>query len=514
MQFKKYFPLVFMVVLLVSCLEQKEEKKTNIIYILADDLGYGELGAYGQKIIETPNIDALANGGIKFTNHYSGAPVCAPARCVLLTGQHSGHAYIRGNDEWKVRGDVWNMQAMFDDPNLEGQRPMPDSITTIGELLQEGGYATGMVGKWGLGSPTTNSIPNKQGFDYFLGYNCQRQAHTFYPMHLWENEEKKLLDNKMVVMHANMAEDADPDEENSYADFNLNDYSPDVMHEGAMKFIKSNAGNPFFLYYASPIPHVPLQAPKKWVEYYRKKIGPEEPFTGKSYFPCQYPKATYAAMISTLDEQVGEIVALLKALDLYENTIVMFSSDNGPTYTGGTDTPYFDSAHPFSTEYGYGKGFVREGGIRVPMIAHWPGKIKLNSESNHVSAFHDIMPTLCDIAGIEPPKTIDGISFLPSLIQNNNQVKHEYLYWEFPSYKGQQAVRMGKWKGIRKEIFDGNMDIQLYDLSIDSLETKDLANEYPDILEQIATIMKEARTEPELDRFKIEELGDVRTNEE
>ena len=346
----KILPIVLLSILLYSCNEETKTKKSpNIIYILADDLGFGELGIYGQEIIETPNIDKLATDGIRYTNHYSGAPVCAPARCVFLTGQHAGHAYIRGNDEWKVRGDVWSMEAMFKNPNLEGQRPMPSDIVTIPKLLKKAGYKTGMVGKWGLGSPTTESVPTKQGFDYFLGYNCQRQAHTYYPTHLWLNEDKMILDNKMVEMHANFPEGADPNDEKSYADFNLEEYAPDLMHDGAMKFIKENKDSAFFLYYASPIPHVPLQAPKKWVDYYREKIGEEEPFTGKSYFPCQYPKATYAAMITYLDEQVGEIVALLEELGLTEETMIVFTSDNGPTYTGGADTPFFNSARPFST---------------------------------------------------------------------------------------------------------------------------------------------------------------------
>lgn len=502
------FVTLFSIILLSNCVSEVPEKRPNIIYILADDLGYGELGVYGQKIIETPNIDALAEGGLLFTNHYTGAPVCAPARCVLLTGQHSGHAYVRGNDEWGSRGDVWSMEAMFNDPNLEGQRPLPDSLVTVADLLRKSGYKTGMVGKWGLGSPTTNSVPNKKGFDYFLGYNCQRQAHTYYPTHLWENLDRKILNNKMVPMHANLPEGANPQDSASYTDFNLNDYAPDVMHEGALNFIKENKDSSFFFYYASPIPHVPLQAPKRLVDYYRKKIGEEEPFTGTSYFPCQYPKATYAAMIGLLDEQVGEIVALLKELGIYEETIIIFSSDNGPTYTGGTDTPFFDSAKPFNTEYGFGKGFVREGGIRVPMIVHWPDKIKPNTKSNHISAFQDVLPTLCQIAKMDVPNSTDGISFLPTLLDANDQKIHDYLYWEFPEYNGQQAVRMGKWKGIRKDIVKGNMAIELYDLELDSLETNNIAQNNPEIIAKIETIMKEARVEPELDRFKLEALGD------
>ncbi|MEA1882408.1 MAG: arylsulfatase [Candidatus Marinimicrobia bacterium] len=484
------------------------ETRPNIIYILADDLGYGELGAYGQKIIETPNIDALAQNGMLFTNHYSGSPVCAPSRSVFMTGQHTGHTPIRGNDEWKERGDTWNYQAMFDDPYLEGQRPIPDSTITIAEVLKSAGYATGMLGKWGLGAPTTEGVPNKQGFDFFYGYNCQRQAHTLYPMHLWRNDERHLLDNKNVAPHANLAEGADPNNPASYTDYKLNDYAPALMHKEALKFMEDNKDNPFFLYYASPLPHLPLQAPEKWVNYYKAKLGEEEPYTGKSYFPNRTPRATYAAMIATLDEQVGDIVNKLVELGLWKNTLIIFTSDNGPTYMGGADTQYFDSAKPFKTEYGWGKGFVHEGGIHVPMIASWPGKIKYGSKSNHISAFQDMMPTFCEVAGATSPEHIDGISLLPTLMGEKQKDTHDYLYWEFPAYKGQQAVRMGKWKAIRRDIFKGNLAIELYDLEKDIQEKKNVAGGYPEIVERMATIMVEAHSPSYLEKFQFPQLGD------
>lgn len=482
----------------------------NIIYILADDLGYGEVGVYGQEQIETPNIDALAQSGMLFTQHYSGAPVCAPARCVLMTGQHTGHAYVRGNDEWGERGKVWDYQAMFDDPFLEGQRPLPDSIVTVAELLQTAGYATGAFGKWGLGAPTTEGVPNRQGFDTFYGYNCQRQAHTFYPMHLWKNEERDILDNKFVALHANLEKGADPNDPASYADFELNDYAPDLIHREALQFIEDNQDGPFFLYYPNIIPHLPLQGPQKWVEHYQQKFGEEEPFTGSSYYPNRTPRATYAAMISYLDQQVGEVVAKLKELGLYENTLIVFSSDNGPTYVGGVDADFFNSAGPFQEGYGNTKGFVTEGGIRVPMIASWPGHIEAGSSTEHISAFYDVLPTLCEVAGLDIPSHTDGISFLPALL-GKNQPEHEYLYWEFPSYTGQQAVRMGKWKAVRKRVLEGNTDIELYDLSTDLLEQNDVADQHPDIVSQIKSIMTSAHTPAELDRFKMESLGDVPT---
>lgn len=504
---KAFHLLYLLAISLFAC--QEPSRQPNIIYILADDLGYGELGVYGQGLIETPHLDALAANGMVFGRHYSGAPVCAPARCVLLTGQHTGHAFVRSNDEWAERGDVWNYQAMFDDPSLEGQRPLPDTIVTVAELLQQAGYRTGMVGKWGLGAPNTVGVPNRQGFDFFYGYICQRQAHTYYPMHLWRNEERVLLDNKFVDLHINLPAEADPDDSLRYADFRLNQYAPKLMHEEALSFMAGNQNQPFFLYYASPIPHVPLQAPKRWVDHYRQKIGPEEPYTTGSYYPCQYPKATYAAMISYLDEQVGELVAQLKALGQYENTLIIFSSDNGPTYTGGANTPFFDSAQPFRTEQGRGKGYTYEGGIRVPMIASWPGKIPPGTRSNHISAFYDVMPTLCEVAGIPGPAHSDGLSFLPALL-GQGQETHDYLYWEFPSYQGQQAVRMGRWKGIRKNIFEGNLAVELYDLETDSLETTNLAAQHPEVVAQIETILQEARVSPLTDRFKFEALGDVK----
>ena len=491
---------------LFSCM--KKEQRPNIIYILADDLGYGELGVYGQGIIETPNIDALASSGIRFTQHYSGSPVCAPSRSVLMTGLHSGHTHIRGNDEWKDRGDVWSYEAMLKNPFLEGQRPLLDTIVTVAEILKEAGYQTGAVGKWGLGAPTTEGVPNKQGFNFFYGYNCQRQAHTYYPMHLWRNEEREFLHNKMVPPHTNLADGVDPENPASYADFILNDYAPELIHNEAMSFIERNIHRPFFLYYASLIPHLPLQAPRHWVDYYRKKLGTEDPYTGKNYYPNQTPRATYAAMISTLDEQVGEIVKKLKDLGLYENTLIIFTSDNGPTYTGGADTRYFKSARPFKSERGWSKGYLHEGGIRVPMIASWPGRIAPGTVSDHLSVFYDVMPTLCDVIGQPLPSQTDGISFLPVLLDKGEIKKHEYLYWEFPAYNGQQAVRMGRWKGIRKDIFDDNLDIELFDLDKDKQEQNNVAANFPDVIKKIETIMEREHAPATLNRFKIAQLGD------
>ncbi|TKG90428.1 N-acetylgalactosamine-6-sulfatase [Puteibacter caeruleilacunae] len=488
--------------------ESNTPKKPNIIYILADDLGYGELGCYGQKHIETPNIDQLAKNGMIFTQHYSGSPVCAPSRCVLLTGKHSGHSYVRGNDEWGSRGNVWSYKAMIADSTLEGQRPLPNDTKTIGRLLQQVGYKTGIVGKWGLGAPNTEGRPTKQGFDFFCGYNCQRQAHTYYPIHLYKNDHRIYLNNDTIAPNTKLDKGADPLKEESYAKYNLNDYSPDIMFDELMNFVDENKENPFYLYWATPIPHAPIQAPQKWVDYYTKKFGDEKPYVGnKGYFPHRYPHAGYAAMISYLDDQVGLLVKKLKDLGIYDNTLIVFTSDNGPTYNGGTDSPWFNSGGPFNEEYGWGKGFLHEGGIRVPMIASWPGKIAPGSKTEHISAFWDVLPTLCEVAGASTPQDVDGISYLPTLL-NKKQKEHEALYWEFPSYNGQQAIRMGKWKAIRKNIFKGNMTLELYNLETDIREENNVAESHPDIVKKMEQILSESRTSPSIDRFKIKQLGD------
>ncbi len=480
----------------------------NIVYILADDLGYGELGAYGQTKIETPHIDRLAERGMRFTEHYAGSPVCAPSRCVLLTGQHSGRCAIRGNDEMRERGEVWDFAKATENPNLEGQRPLPADTVTVGHILQKAGYRTAVVGKWGLGYPGSEGIPNRQGFDFFFGYNCQRQAHTYYPVHLWRNEEKVRLGNRLVTPGSKLREGADPADPASYDDFNLEQYAPELLLREALGFIESNRDRPFFLYFASPIPHAPLQAPQSWVERYRERLGPEQPYLGeRGYFPHPAPRAAYAAMVGYLDSQVGSIVEKLKELGLYENTLILFSSDNGPTYNGGSDSAFFESAGPFRSDRGWGKGSVHEGGLRVPLIASWPGRIREGSTSGHVSAFYDVLPTLAEAAGAAVPPHADGLSFLPELL-GREQDPHAFLYWEFPSYGGQQAVRMGDWKAIRRNIFEGNLTIELYNLADDPQESRDLAARHPDIVERIEEIMSGEHTTSPVERFRFPQLGD------
>lgn len=487
-----------------------QAKKPNIIYILADDLGYGEVGAYGQEKIETPNIDSLAKNGMLFTQHYTSAPVCAPARYMLMTGKHAGHAYIRGNDEWSERGEVWDYRAMIHDSTLEGQRPIPDTDSLIPQRLQQVGYATGSVGKWGLGAPHTNSIPPKKGFDFFFGYNCQRQAHTYYPVHLYKNEKRVYLNNDTIAPKTKLAEGADPNDPASYADYTLNDYAPDLMFDEMMGFIKKNKDNPFFFYWATPIPHNPIQAPQRWVDHYIEKFGDEEPYLGeKGYFPHKNPRAGYAAMISYLDENVGKLVKYLKEEDIFNNTLIIFTSDNGPTFTGGTDGAYFNSSGPFGEERGKGKGFLYEGGIRVPMIASWPGHIKAGSKTDLVSAQYDLLATLADLTGFVKPENTDGISFLPTLLGKDDQKEHDFLYWEFPGYGGQVAIRMGDWKLVRQHLKDKEKPtLELYNLKEDPTESNNVAEEHPDIVEKAAAIFEKERENAEIERFRIPLIED------
>ena len=470
----------------------KSGKKPNIVFILADDLGYNELGCYGQDEIRTPNIDKLAEEGKRFTQHYSGSPVCAPSRCTLLTGKHTGHAYIRGNDEMNERGDVWN------DPNIEGQRPLLPGTITIGTILQKAGYKTGAIGKWGLGGPNDTGYPNKQGFDHFYGYLCQRVAHNYYPTHLWRNRGKNILEgNTLFSAHQKFPKDKDPDDMLSYEPYKGKQYSIDLMIEEALSFIRQNKNNPFFLYLPFPVPHVALQVPDDSVKEYEGQF-PETRYLGeKGYLPHPTPRAAYAAMITRMDREIGRIMSLIKQLGLDENTLIIFSSDNGPTYAGGVDYEFFNSAGVLRGL----KGSVYEGGIRVPMIARWTGRIQAGSVSDHVSAFWDFLPTFTELLGLDAPEDIDGISLLPTLLDKpEKQKKHEYLYWEH--VKRMQAVRMGDWKAVRLRPGD---KIQLYNLAEDIAESKDLAEQFPDLVTKISDIFINGRSKSEHFPIKFEQ---------
>lgn len=516
MKIGHFITLLSLVIFIFGCQNKKSSKpseeqtqqKPNIIYILADDLGYGDLGVYGQKKIETPHIDALAKEGILFTQHYSGAPVCAPARATLLTGLHGGHASIRGNDEWEDRGDVWNYRAMINDSTLEGQRPMPKNTVTLAQLLKSANYKTAIVGKWGLGAPQTESIPTKMGFDYFFGYNCQRFAHTYTPVHLYENENRYHLKNDTIAPHFGLLKNDDPLAASSYAKYTQPDYGPALIFDKMMGFIEQNKKDPFFVYWASPIPHVPLQAPQNWIDYYVDKFGDEEPYYFKkevgSYFPARYPHATYAAMISYLDENVGKLVSYLKKEKLYDNTLIIFTSDNGPSGDGGADPEYFNSGGILQGQAGRGKGYTYEGGIRVPMIASWPAKIKAGTTSDHISAFYDVMPTFNDIANVQTENKTDGISFFNALANPDQQKEHDYLYWEFAGYEGQVAVRMGKWKMIWKNINKGNKDVELYNLETDIREEHNIMDQHPEMRKTFFDIVKKEHKTPENKSFVID----------
>ncbi len=437
-------------------------ERPNVVFILADDLGYADLGCYGQKKIRTPNIDRLAAEGMRFTESYSGNPVCAPSRCTLMTGYHTGHSQVRGNKQ--VGGDEgWVLGA-----TTGGQWPLAEGTFTVGHLFKKAGYVTGAFGKWGLGRVGTSGDPQKQGFDHFFGYICQRQAHTYFPNHLWR-------DGKVFGIEENK-------------DGAEKVYSHDLIAEEALGFLRSNKDKPFFLYVPFTIPHVALQAPEDSIAAYRDQ-WPDPRYDGKrGYVPHEHPRACYAAMISRMDKDVGRIVSLLAELGLAENTLVIFSSDNGPTYSGGSDPGFFGSAGPLRGL----KGSVWEGGIRTPFIARWPGRIKPGSESDHVCAFWDLLPTCAELLGEKPPEGIDGVSILPTLLgRPEGQKKHEYLYWEL---NNQQAVRIGDWKALRLK---PGQEIQLFDLRTDPGEQKDVAGAHPDIVARAEEIFTHGRTDSE-----------------
>jgi len=440
----RFLTILFFLSAIFSCSNSdvlaEKNSNPNIIYILADDMGVYDLGCYGQQMIQTPHIDKMAAEGIRFSQHYAGSPVCAPSRGSLMTGVHTGNAYVKGNF------------AMENEGNL----PIPDETVTVAEILQSAGYKTGVIGKWGLGGPNDHGHPNTQGFDYSFCYLDQRLAHDFYPDHLWRNYKKVMLNN--------------------------NHYSHDLFANDALRFIRQNSEEPFFLYLPFTIPHGKYQVPD------------DKPYSDKSW-----PQAekNYAAMITRMDKDVGEILVLLDSLNLDENTVVFFASDNGGTKRMA---PFFNSNGPF-------KGFKRdayEGGIRAPLIVRWPGKIAAGRISDHVSAFWDMLPTFAEIAGVSNPENIDGISFLPELL-NQSQQEHKFLFWYFFSYNynwkpgadfprnqlQNQAVRKGKWKAVRKNLkINPDAPIELYDLSEDIGEENNLAWQYPEIVKEMEQIMK------------------------
>lgn len=426
----------------------ESERPPNVIFILADDLGYGDVGFQGQEVIQTPNVDRLAEEGMRFTNFYAGSTVCAPSRSVLMTGQHTGHTLVRGNAKTDLR---------------------PEDVT-VAEMLRDAGYATALVGKWGLGHEGSTGVPTRQGFDFFFGYLDQSHAHNYYPTFLVRNEDRVPLDN--VV----------PDE-GEYGQGQASEkrvYSPDLMIEEALQFIEGNQDRPFFLYFASTLPHANNEAGDEGME-----IPDYGIYAGRDW---PEPQKGLAAMISRLDRDVGKIVDALEEAGIAEDTLIIFTSDNGPHAEGGNDPDFFDSNGPL-------RGIKRalyEGGIRVPAVVRWPGRIEAGSQSDHVAYFGDFMATAAELAGAQVPSTAEGsISFLPAALgEEDRQQKHSYLYWEFYERGSAQAVRIDDWKAVRSPMLTG--EIELYDLSLDIGETTNLAEQHPEIVEQVRQAMEEA----------------------
>ena len=442
---------------------QAQQQKPNIVFILADDLGIGDIGVYGQTKIKTPNLDKLAKKGVRFTNFYAGTSVCAPSRSSLMTGQHTGHTYVRGNKEIEP----------------EGQEPLANSVRTFAMILQENGYKTGAFGKWGLGMVGTSGDPNKKGFDEFYGYNCQRQSHRYYPTHLWHNDQKISLEGNDLTKKIT--------------------YAPALIQQQTLAFIDKHKEEPFFLFVPTVLPHAELAGPDD--EFYNmyenafeetvhkgNDYGPKATIPG--YASVTKPKATHAAMVSRMDHYVGEIVSKLEDLGLLENTIIMFSSDNGAHREGGADPVFFNSTAGF-------KGFKRdlyEGGIRTSLLMSWQGKIAENTKNDHISAFWDVMPTVQELIGDKKRENTDGISFLPTLINKGKQKQHDYLYWEFHEDGGRQAVRYKNFKLIKFQVKDPTKSYyELYDLAKDPYEKTPIQNKK--IFQKMDRMLGEAHVE-------------------
>ena len=441
--------------------------KPNIILIMLDDLGYADISPYGQRKILTPNLSKMAERGMKFTQFYAGVSVCAPSRSSLMEGLHTGHSYIRGN---KQNGEG------------NGQWPIPEGTVTIPSLLKKAGYATGMIGKWGLGDPGTSGDPLKHGWDFYYGYTDQVLAHNYYPEYLLKNGEKIYLDNEVKYL------DDCFDPNCSYSTVR-NDYSHDFMMEEALAFLDRNQDNPFFLYLPFTIPHDNgEQLPNERFEVPRQGIYESKPWTKE--------QKDYAAMISYMDVGLGDLMRRVKTLGLQNSTLFLFTSDNGPMKNQAA-TAFFDSNGPLRG----GKRDLYEGGLRVPMIAYWPSVVGQGKVTDHIAAAWDIMPTLCEMAGIDAPEETDGQSFLPTLM-GKPQANPEFLYWEYHTKEGDQAVRMGDWKGIRFGAgINPSASVALYNLADDIGETRDLASAHPGIVKRMTAIMDAEHSPSEIFPF-------------
>ncbi len=445
----------------------------NVVFVLADDLGYRELGAFGQTKIRTPHLDRLAAQGMKLTRHYAGAPVCAPSRGVLMSGKHPGHAAVRDNKEAQP----------------EGQWPLPAGEALLPAVLHDAHYATGAFGKWGLGMFGTSGDPLARGFDRFFGYDCQRHAHSYWPAYLYDDANRIALGNQPPVPGGGKlraGEDAaDPA---SYARFVGSDYAPDRILTAATAFVRTHAARPFFLYFPSVLPHLALHAKPADLQAYDGAF-PETPYTGgNGYTPHRTPRAAYAAMITRLDADVGALLALLDELQLANDTIVVFTSDNGATHSpvGGTDVDFFASCGELRGR----KGSMYEGGIRVPAIVRWPGHVPAGSESARLTGFEDWLPTLAELCGATPPKDVDGIAFGATL-RGEQQPERPFLYREFAGYGGWQAVWVGKHKLVRRQLQDpAKATTELYDLEASPAESADLAAAQPERVRELSAILR------------------------
>lgn len=454
----------------------------NIVFLLADDLGWGEVGCYGQTKIPTPNLDRLAAEGMRFTQHYSGAPVCAPSRCVLMTGKHLGHAEVRGN-----------LQARRSFPEFtEGQHPLSEAARTFPQLLREAGYRTGAMGKWGLGPVGSTGDPNRKGFDLFFGYNCQAVAHSYYPAYLWRNAEKVTINEKPIPGHAKQ-----PEGEVRLEDWIGQIYAPRLMIAEAEQFIAESATRPFFLYLPFIEPHVAIHPPRDEVEQFPAEWDREAYRGMNGYLPHPRPRAGYAAMIHELDGYVGRVLAALEKAGVADETLVVFSSDNGTTHegrldtrfhVGGVDALFFNSTAGLR---GY-KGSVYEGGIRVPMIVRWPGHVPAGTVNDTPCYFADWFPTLCDAAGLEKPAGLDGQSLWPLLAGGQATLAaRNPMVWVFPEYGGQVAIRMGDFKVLRQKLKTKSPGAwEVYDLAHDPAETNDLAASRPELVAQAVEILR------------------------
>jgi arylsulfatase A len=461
-------------------LPRPAKRPPNIIFIVADDLGYGDLSCYGQQRFQTPHIDRLAAEGMKFTQAYAGTAVCSPSRSSFFTGQHTGHTPVRGNLPVKP----------------EAQYPLPDSSVLIPQLLKQAGYATGCFGKWGLGGVGSSGDPLKKGFDEFFGYNSQTLAHNYYPYYLWHNREKVLLPENSGTRSGT--------------------YAPELIQQKTLAFIEQHQAQPFALFVTTVIPHAELAAPPAYMRSAIGKYGPEKPYLGADtsapgfrkagpYLSQPYPKAAVVAAMRVLDDQVGQIMSKLKQLHLDDNTLVIFTSDNGPSDEGGKDLTYFNSSGGLRGA----KRDLYEGGIRVPFVARWPGQVKAGTVSQQWVAFWDLLPTFTELAEVKAPAHTDGLSLLPTLTGRGRQQQHPFLYWEFYEQGGSVAARLGQWKAVRLNMATApSGPIELYDLATDPGEKHDMAAQQPALIARFADIFAKEHVPVPAFKFQPKKASD------